>query len=1043
MKTCTFSPWILFALNLSVFLCPVLAVSVYTIDHSPEYGGPCTLIAFDVEGDELNYRDSVLLPEWGYGAIDIAIDGVTNTLFVTFELDGEYDTGGKDLEVVDTRTLSHTKVTIENGVKDLTAIIFDKENRRLLATDRDTNRLHIIKWDAQLKSLSLEETIQLENIDYATDLAINENILYVSEFQYATSEGGYYTHVNMYNMDNGFSYIGQIETNEDFVSIDYNEADGVIYGGGIWSTNNLSKYIDPNTIVKDIGAQVICVATDDETDGRVFLTTYRDGVEMWDTANWGEDPNTPLDPNYTDIYTNNNSDGVYVGNLAGIVVGEDYKPPLIDIVKIDDTENCVSPVLPDPNYTYTIGIASLINNHNDVWVVDYLPDEVTFISASPEDTYYGYDPYTHTYTWYLPTLSGYDPNNPPADPNTYFSLTVQTNEWAEPLSTIINEVTVESDISDGYAIKKTDVCCWTHPDAVNGIIYVDKDAKEDSGYINFGGIETSWAYGKNTGTNWTDAYRSLQDALNRASLGCGSEIWIADGTYYPGTGVDDTFEIPDGVEVYGGFNGTETARSQRDWKQNKTILSGYVDGETRDNNKVVTMGDETVLDGFTVSGGAQAGVYSNTTGDEFLLSNCIIKDNKTRGVWAENVDVILEWSVIKNNSTYGISHKGANYELTLLNSKIVDNIYDGIYCNQSTLTIKNSIISQNGSDSTSTFYGINLYNPWDNPIIHNCTIAHNTNQGIYSMGSNVPDIRNCILFFNNENWEQLAGYSTTYYSCVQDPNDPYSTNDTPDGNGNIIADPNFAYDNHPYGYYHLNSDSPCKDSGDNSCISAEEVDIDEEDRDGDGYVDMGADEITCSDTSNPMDWTANGIVNLEDYAILAKAWLTRDPNSIPSDPNDPDWTDDPDILGNWNPICDINGDYTVDLSDFLLFCDEWLWQACWKSSCQESMIMSMSVSLESTAVLSESCDTISVLAPSVPVMDIPASYKDGYEDEYNNIVDMIEFLKKLRLEDENVSKDIKDKTWEEFMNNIYEYFYTIEAAYNLELKSKALKIIRQ
>jgi len=101
-------------------------------------------------------------------------------------------------------------------------------------------------------------------------------------------------------------------------------------------------------------------------------------------------------------------------------------------------------------------------------------------------------------------------------------------------------------------------------------IYVDRDAS-----------------GANDGTSWSDAYTDLQDAIDAAT---GSDqIWIAEGTYLPRSQRSGTvqfsylayrkrsFVIPDskdGLKLYGGFNGSETALDQRDPAAHEVILSG-------------------------------------------------------------------------------------------------------------------------------------------------------------------------------------------------------------------------------------------------------------------------------------------------------------------------------------------------------------------------------------------------------------------------------------------------------------------------------------
>ena len=84
------------------------------------------------------------------------------------------------------------------------------------------------------------------------------------------------------------------------------------------------------------------------------------------------------------------------------------------------------------------------------------------------------------------------------------------------------------------------------------------------------------------GTSWGTAYVDLQDA--RANVSC-AEIWVAAGTYVPGTSRVDTFALSSGVAIYGGFAGTETLRSERDSEVNVTVLDGDIGakGDPSDN----------------------------------------------------------------------------------------------------------------------------------------------------------------------------------------------------------------------------------------------------------------------------------------------------------------------------------------------------------------------------------------------------------------------------------------------------------------------------
>ncbi len=123
------------------------------------------------------------------------------------------------------------------------------------------------------------------------------------------------------------------------------------------------------------------------------------------------------------------------------------------------------------------------------------------------------------------------------------------------------------------------------------------------------------ATGSNNGQTWQNAFTDLQPAISIAQTG--DSIWIAQGTYYPTSTTDRTisFEPRSGVRIFGGFSGTETEVSQRDWDANQTILSGDIGtiGDSTDNtNNIMAFGEVeegTLLDGLTFRGGVSEGTF--------------------------------------------------------------------------------------------------------------------------------------------------------------------------------------------------------------------------------------------------------------------------------------------------------------------------------------------------------------------------------------------------------------------------------------------------
>ena len=147
------------------------------------------------------------------------------------------------------------------------------------------------------------------------------------------------------------------------------------------------------------------------------------------------------------------------------------------------------------------------------------------------------------------------------------------------------------------------------------------------------------ASGSNNGTSWANAYTDLQSAIT--SAGGGDEIWVAAGTYKPTSGTDRTisFKLRDGVALYGGFAGTEALRTQRNWTDNVTTLSGDIGTPNilKDNSYHVVdvSGVTSFLDGFTITKGnanGNTGTFARGGGilserGRFHLENLIITRN--------------------------------------------------------------------------------------------------------------------------------------------------------------------------------------------------------------------------------------------------------------------------------------------------------------------------------------------------------------------------------------------------------------------------------
>lgn len=139
------------------------------------------------------------------------------------------------------------------------------------------------------------------------------------------------------------------------------------------------------------------------------------------------------------------------------------------------------------------------------------------------------------------------------------------------------------------------------------------------------------------GTSWSNAYDSIQDALNAAQHG--DQVWVAEGTYY------ENLNVSRAIEMYGSFTGTESHPDERPTGEPTTIVDADVDEdpETEDGNGFNSYNPAvTVLDGFQ---------FVNGTGTEHFNSDG--EGNRAGGVYLYNFQGRIKNVIFENNATTG------------------------------------------------------------------------------------------------------------------------------------------------------------------------------------------------------------------------------------------------------------------------------------------------------------------------------------------------------------------------------------------------------
>ena len=371
--------------------------------------------------------------------------------------------------------------------------------------------------------------------------------------------------------------------------------------------------------------------------------------------------------------------------------------------------------------------------------------------------------------------------------------------------------------------------------------------------------------GSVNGQSWATAYSSFQQALEVAQPG--QQIWVAKGTYVPSKDFSGnvptdlkktTFTLRKGVKIYGGFGGTETHIRQRNWRTNKSVLSGFHGPKQ---SEVVVRGDSidstASVDGFYITQ-AKGNNFNFRGGGIFLtysnphLINLVIHHNEAYN--GGGVGMLFSSPFMINLS---IHHNRA--------SSSSGGFGGGIFAERSNPVLINCLITKNVASDK----GGGLCSWISTPHLVNVTISGNyaigsfRSSGIMNIGSvaqgiSSPSISNSVIEGGAETGFPAALFF--YHSIFQGSKNASVWDSTKgvDGGGNL--DTSMFYTDSANGNYIPAHCSPNIDAGSNQYLPMDFLDLD---YDGDttellpidlfgrprlqnGTVDMGAFEGSSS-----------------------------------------------------------------------------------------------------------------------------------------------------------------------------------------------------
>ncbi len=385
------------------------------------------------------------------------------------------------------------------------------------------------------------------------------------------------------------------------------------------------------------------------------------------------------------------------------------------------------------------------------------------------------------------------------------------------------------------------------------------------------------------GSSWENAVNGLAYALKWANENKALfteakplHIYIAKGIYKPMYSPEDgynftiipedlrnkAFLMVENVELYGGFSGKETSLTQRDFKNNETILSGDLIGNDNNDIEVTDLVKEatrednvyhvviaantnavkTVLNGVTIIGG-NANSYSSINVNEVNVSSYLGGGVFSTSTTSSSEINLINSNVKRNSATSNDYSKGGGIYsssnlssvVNLINSSVKENsvgslnytnniplgggIYSSSLALNSTVNLLNSSITGNSSfyqSSSFSSYGSGIY-------------SSSASSSVYLLNSNLMNNKG----FEAISFEEGKEYKlSAYNSVIYGNSNPYWFGDEENdyknsliqgykntSNGNISdenLDVTTLFTDYANGDYTLTQNSPLVDAGDNA-----------------------------------------------------------------------------------------------------------------------------------------------------------------------------------------------------------------------------------